>query len=293
VSARLKSGERVAKGIRKLTREEIAAIITHLKGWRREDRGASLHAARKSLKKVRAVLRLVRRRFDPDTYREENRNLREVGRALAPQRDAEVLIKTLASLRRPVDGADGNAAVARLERVLRDRRRKAFASQDKPRALRPVLKTAQRHASRWPVQKLDWGDLCNGLGRTYRQGREAFKALSRRRTDDGLHEWRKRVKDLSYQLRVIQSACPKAIAKLGKEVKRLGDHLGDDHDLAMLEEAVRTAPMEPVEAQKLLRRIAARRRHLQSAGFDLGRLVYADKPARFASQIKRLWKPGK
>jgi CHAD domain-containing protein len=291
MGSRLKSGEKVAKGIRKLARKEIDAIIEYLEGRRHGYRGDSVHAARKTLKKVRAVLRLVRDRLSKGAYRRENRGLREVGRALAPQRDAEVLIKTLDKLRRTGDGAARKRTLAKLDLVLQGRHRRAFESRDHPKTLRPVLKSAQRQAGRWPLGKLNWADLCDGLGRTYRRGREAFRDADDARTDENLHEWRKRVKDLSYQLRLVQPVCPKAIAGLEKQIKRLGDRLGEDHDLAMLEAAAKSARLEPSEAQSLLRWIGTRRRQLQSAAFDLGRLLYKDKPARFAARIKRFWKP--
>jgi CHAD domain-containing protein len=288
--SRLKSGEKVAKGIRKLARREIDAIIDYLEGRRPGERGESVHAARKTLKRVRALLRLVRDRLSKSDYRRENRGLREVGRALAPQRDAEVLLKTLEKLRRTRDGSARKRTLAKLDLVLQGRQRRAFESRDHPKALRPVLKSAHRHAARWPLGKLKWADLCDGLGRTYRRGRDTFKAAEGARTDENLHEWRKRVKDLSYQLRLVQPVCPKAIAGVEKQMKRLGDRLGEDHDLAMLEAAVKSARLEAAESQSLLRWIGGRRRQLQSAAFDLGRMLYKDKPARFAARIKRFWK---
>ena len=64
-----------------------------------------VHAARKALKQARAALRLLRPCLDAAVYRRENLALRDAGRALAPLRDARVLL----------DAADRLRAGARLD----------------------------------------------------------------------------------------------------------------------------------------------------------------------------------
>ncbi len=212
---------------------------------------------------------------------------------MSPQRDAEVLVKTLGKLPRGSSVRSYKSAISKLDRVLIGRHQQAFESGNGTASLRPLLKTAQRHAAHWPLQKLHWADLCSGLGESYRRGRKAFKAASRDRTDENLHTWRKRVKDLWYQLRLVQCVCPKAICREAAEMKRLSEYLGDDHDLAMLTAAARGARLAPQEVQALLRWIAGHREELQSAAFDLGQMLYAEKPSRFAERVESYWNPGR
>ncbi len=58
----------------------------------------NIHTARKSLKKARAVLRLLRDGMSNDAYQAENSGLRDAGRVLSPIRDARSLIDAFDSL---------------------------------------------------------------------------------------------------------------------------------------------------------------------------------------------------
>jgi CHAD domain-containing protein len=290
MSFQLKSGQKLAHGIRRTARKEIGAVLESLDGLRVGHEGKSLHEARKNLKKVRAFLRLVRGRLGEEVYQRENRRFREVARLLAARRDAEVLVKTLGELRRRDGKHVSKGALAKLEKVLLGRHQQAFGSPGIDGGLKPTLKSARRHASQWPLGSLKWPDIRRGLTRTYRRGREAFRDARESRTNEHLHEWRKRVKDLWYQLRLVKPVRPKAIAALSHVLKRLSEDLGDDHDLVMLKGAADRAGLQPKETRSLADWIRDRRRHLQTSAFTLGSRIYGEKPARFAGQIEHYWK---
>jgi CHAD domain-containing protein len=55
---------------------------------------------------------------------------------------------------------------------------------------------------------------------------------------ENFHEWRKRVKDLSYHLQMLNPIWPEQICAAASELKELSDYLGDDHDLVLLEQAI-------------------------------------------------------
>ena len=57
-------------------------------------------------------------------------------------------------------------------------------------------------------------------------------------TDETLHEWRKRVKDLWYVLDILQPIRPAFTKRRGEEAHKLADDLGDDHDLAVLRQVL-------------------------------------------------------
>jgi CHAD domain-containing protein len=54
------------------------------------------------------------------------------------------------------------------------------------------------------------------------------------RSLESLHEWRKRVKDVWYHLRLLQPVCGRTVRGQAKEASRLADVLGEDHDLGVL-----------------------------------------------------------
>src|ERR1700757_2487593 len=110
----LKTGEKFAQGVRRIARKEIKTIVEHLEGQRGEDEGRAVHEARKDLKKMRALLRLVRDQLGEEVYQRETRDFREVGRALSPRRDAQVLAKTLEKLHRRSSSQTTRAALTKL-----------------------------------------------------------------------------------------------------------------------------------------------------------------------------------
>jgi hypothetical protein len=88
-----------------------------------------------------------------------------------------------------------------------------------------------------------------------------------------LHELRKRVKDLWYQLRLIAEADRPLIRSLADHAHDLSDHLGDDHDLALLREEGarrRNAFAEAGDQRFLFELIDQRREELQFAAISLG-----------------------
>src|SRR5690349_18209809 len=95
-SFELRCKEPLATGIRRIARRQIDIEARGLK--LDGDRHRAVHEARKSIKKIRACLRLVKREFGRARFRQENRRLRNAGQKLGPLRDSEVQIKALDKL---------------------------------------------------------------------------------------------------------------------------------------------------------------------------------------------------
>ena len=110
---------------------------------------------------------------------------------------------------------------------------------------------------------------------------------------ENLHEWRKRVKDLWYHLRIIAPAWPPVIDALAEEAHVLSERLGDDHDLAVLASSARLNHdcfEDPADLDALLDAIARRRAELQSEAVAIGRRLYADEPAAFTARAQEWWR---
>ena len=107
-----------------------------------------------------------------------------------------------------------------------------------------------------------------------------------------LHELRKRVKDLWYQVRLIGDADKHMLGPLADHAHDLSDHLGDDHDLALLRETVqrrRVAFADPAHKRHLLEQIDQRRGELQFAAISLAERICDDKPKRFMKRLEKRW----
>jgi len=74
-----------------------------------------------------------------------------------------------------------------------------------------------------------------------------------------------------------------------KRVEGLSEALGDDHDLFMVEEALGSDKLsrQAEDYKALTRRIRSRRRKLQKEAFKIGKVIYADKPGNFRTDLDR------
>src|SRR5437763_12368783 len=116
---RLRSTESVSDGIRRIARGQLDAAHDDLEDASGRKVGIAVHEARKSLKRLRAAVRVARDALGDETYRRENSAFRDAGRQLSGARDAKVLIETLYTVEKAAgdelrSGA-GDALRSRLE----------------------------------------------------------------------------------------------------------------------------------------------------------------------------------
>lgn len=110
---RFKRKESVAKAVRRLGRERIEHTLDGLKDL---DRAEAIHGARKEIKKVRAVLRLVRTRIAKKEFRGQAKRLRDAAALLAAPRDAYIKAQTLRDLTRHFKGQPAPGALRHVSR---------------------------------------------------------------------------------------------------------------------------------------------------------------------------------
>lgn len=289
----LKVGEKLPHAIRRVTRLQVRRVLCDLTQSSRNGHAEAerVHEARKNLKKARAALRLVRDELGNRFYRRDARHLRKVAQALSDQRDIEVQLETVQKLHKAYKGRLMRSALVKLRRVLTEREKKVSGgAKGKSDKLEMELCAARQDIKRWPVNKLKWREMACGISMTFGRSGKAFHAARRTPSPENLHEWRKRAKDLWYQVRILKPIQPEALDKLTGCLKQLGQLLGDDHDLFMIEEAARQAGLECRELEALSKAVTSQRAQLQKKAFALGRELYEEKPSAFAFRIERYGK---
>jgi CHAD domain-containing protein len=215
---------------------------------------------------------------------------------LAGVRDASVLIETLDALEKASGDDLPREATARLRKRLEDEREQALESLKADDALVAAviddIEQARTRTAEWTFETQGFDALEPGLRRVYRRGRKAMRRAQAAPTNENLHEWRKRVKDLWHAEQILRPAAPKKMKKLAKRTHQLADVLGDDHDLAELRlyAARRRHSFDDRMAQvALLAVIDRRRKVLQDEAFALGPKLYGRKPGQFVRAIGRAW----
>ncbi len=279
---RLKEGEPLPDEVRRAARGRIDHAIDELRGECESTPEEAVHEARKDMKKLRGLLRLVRGELDEETFARENACFRDAARELSGTRDSDVMLETLGSLGLPAGrGWELRKVIQAGLSLGGDEDREAAGE----RAV-TILKEARERVDDWPLERDSFEAIAGGLRRTYRRGRRAFEAASESRGAESLHEWRKRVKDLWYHHTLLRELWPPVMSAVGDEAHGLSDRLGDDHDLVVLATWVRAhADAEP----ELFESVDRRRAELQSDAFALGERVYAEKPSAYVRRMEQLW----
>jgi CHAD domain-containing protein len=291
---RLLAGEQVGAGIKRVVRSRVDDAIAQLRGEAGTDPAEAVHEARKDIKKIRSALRMVRDEIGDDLWQHENQHYRECARRLSGFRDAEILVEALDGLAERF-GQPARERFDRLRRELDHENRTAHEEGEVERAMASAaveLEAGRPRIDSLPIHGDGWNLIAPGIHRSYRRGRRRLRDVEEEASVTNLHELRKRVKDLWYQLRLIRDADPEMIGPLSDHAHDLSDHLGDDHDLALLREQVQrrsAAFADPADQRHLLEEIDQRRGELQFAASSLGGRIYAEKPKRFTKRLKKRW----
>jgi CHAD domain-containing protein len=287
-----KKRESVSKAVRRLSRRRIKNALECLKDC---DRAEAIHCARKDIKRVRAVLRLVRTKIRSKDFRRITGLLREVATELAAPRDAYVKATTVRNLARHFKGQLASGAPRHVRAELRsasDKEMKRFARKKAVRSVERILRRSGKELERLKVSGKGWKALCPGVRKAYREGQRAYQTVLKDPLPENFHEWRKSAKDLWYQVTLLQPLWPEQMDAMARELEALSEHLGDDHDLAVLRQALEEKCFgdgHPRELEILKGLIDERQRELRAAALALGSRFYAEKPSAFCDRLAGYW----
>jgi CHAD domain-containing protein len=286
---KLKQGETLGEGLLRIARGRADDALDQLRDPG-GDPASAVHETRKDMKKLRSVLRIAREGLGEKLYRSENDRYRDAARALSGARDAQVMLDTLGDL----EERFGDLRVGELRKQLEaeHEREAAIASERVPEAIE-AIEAGRERISEWALEGDAWGLVEVGLLRAYRRGRNRYRDAAVEPSVGNLHDWRKRVKDLWYGLRILGPAWPDVVEPLADEAHELSDLLGDDHDLAVLAAAARErrdAFGDESGREALLGAIGRLRSELQRDARSLGARVYADSPKAFVRRLEAWWR---
>jgi CHAD domain-containing protein len=285
-SYELKDSEELAVGLKRVAAARAEKALERLRGDG-EDTAEAIHGARKDMKKLRAVLRLARGTFPRHLYKEENQRYRDAARALSASRDAEVKLETLDALAER-DGGLPREAIENWRQIL-DRDREAAVNTAHAESAIDLIEEGLEGIQRWPLEGDSWKLVGGEVKRAYRRGRRAMASAAADPSEESFHEWRKRAKDLWYQLRLLGPAWSGPLGAAAEEAHRLTDLLGDHHDLAVLRGDLRERCLDEEETRALEAAIDARQEQLAGEALDLGRRLYAERPKAYGRRLRRYW----
>ena len=306
--------ERLAAGLGRMAVAQAELAIEAIEDEAPTSRGHSVHEARKAIKRLRTIVRLLEDELGPSACAREQASLRAAAAALAGAREAEVMLATLEGLLERNAGAlAGRRQVGRLHKHLSAQREQAERLAEHPAtriAATNELRAFRARAGAWQLaERPGLGPVDSGLRRIYRDGRRRHRRAARGKGGrmQAMHQWRKRVKDLRYAAEVLErrelggrgsrsaSARARAEAKwlrrLAARADELGELIGEEHDLAVLGQWLkaegRSAGVRRPTRRRLQRLISKRRAELRRRALRDGRRLYRRSPGDFMARIRR------
>src|ERR1041384_4389771 len=271
---RLKLREPLPERLKRVFCEQIDSAL-HCCQNPAKQRGVTVHEVRKHLKKLRAAMRLAIGAVGKHCHAEENRCVRNIGRLVSDLRDAQVRLQTFIQLRDKAAKNSDKQLFPRTEALLlleRESFSAAFAGWQ--RKAIPQLEAVKARLMDWPLDDLNWKEICNAVCNIYRRGQRAMAKAIDDPEPENFHAWRKRVKDLWYELRILQPLNRTVLEEIAHDAEVLGELLGSEHDLdflwARLEKEKGDAAFAS-ELGQLQKLITKRCKRLRRDALELGR----------------------
>ncbi|MEZ4829161.1 MAG: CHAD domain-containing protein [Bacteroidia bacterium] len=290
----LQASESLPDGIRRILYEEIDFAHSSLQA--QENIHEGVHDARKSFKKIRAVIRFVRDEIGSEQYMLENTWYRDAGRKLSALRDATAMIETLDKIRIQYPQSISDKTYTVLEKTL-------LKNQEEISDLLLVQKNIRQTVSfllvegRERIEKLNLSTnsfraIKKSIRRVYIQGYDGLALSLDDPSDFNLHEWRKSVKHIWYHILLLRNIWPGMMDAYAEELHALSEMLGTDHDLAVLNESLENKSLdigdESAEIQTL--NIIAQYRHeIHMNIYALASKIFRQRPNDFVEYLETYW----
>jgi len=289
MSFRLENNETVSFGLKRIVLELIDNSVFHFakgNGSFNED----VHESRKNFKKIRTVLRLIKSSLGNENYKSENRFYADAGKTLSDLRDSTVIIYTFDKLLKKSELEMSNFDFSVFRNFLIEKHKNISASKHKKsqviNSLATDLLLARSRVFDWSISGDNFKIVRKNLRRIYGQGQSYMHAVFRESIKENVHEWRKRVKDLWYSLRILSNIWPEIMSPLVSLLGKLSDLLGDTNDLFLLKEKIianRSKFKDDQHTKELINFIDKRIIDLLRESRSIGRKVYSEDSKYFVS----------
>ena len=284
----LRRQESLGQGLLRAVEVLIDSVTAHSEesGYDEE----ALHRFRTTIKRLRALLRLIRPAVESVFFDRENERLRTAARLLSGTRDSEVARDTVKAL--PVSHQSTREAMNAVLPGLEKRVERAKAQEPNVTEVKRRLEQTRRSFRQLKFRRTDQEIIEPGIRKVYQQGRRRMKAAIRTGQDSAYHRWRIRAKNLYYELQFLEPVWPKPLHRMVSRLSKLQDRLGLDHDLTVLRAELTKTP-DAFGGKAAVRRIVSCLDHqshkMRRAAEPLGCRIWRQKPLRFSCRLRQHW----
>jgi CHAD domain-containing protein len=283
--------------IQAVARSELEKAIEILE-TRPEGLHAAIHAARKKIKRLRNLYRLVAN-GDKAFRRRENARLRDAGRSLSRIRDATALIETVNHLSDHALSDNEVETLAAAREILTLRRDDIAKTETDLEAKVSAVVGECRTA----IEALDALSLpsksgyaarlvAKGWHKGLKKAHEALETCKGEGHGEAYHDLRKAAQAYWMNLSLLRDLWTSAFAAKRNDAKKLVELLGHEHDLTVLTSLLDHEPEtfgNGEDLSFLLAIIIRRQQALRREAIALADQVFADPARDEADIIETLW----
>jgi len=250
----------------------------------REASGEAVHEVRKALRRARAVLSTIGDALPKSERRAVKAALQQSRRGVSAARDHAVAPETLAAL--SLDDANRTTATAVIANA-----KQAVPSDDEIKAmLDEAAKAATAQAAALDAAlppELDWSVVASGVRAVYADARRARRAAKHSKRE--FHAWRRRSKELAYQLDILKGYAGSRVEVLCSEIEGVGDAQSPAVDLIMVREFVQTYAQGIAQdsVDRLIATIDDQLVDLMKSARRASRDAFDARPAKFERRVSK------
>lgn len=288
---RFKLNESLARGVRRIALDQLDLAEQRLKDS--SDPATSVHEVRKSLKRTRALLRLVRPGLGENVYRRENGELRDIARLLSAARDADVMRETVARIEARLS-ANRKACVGPVRELLNGSGSHggSHAASKDLRKAKASIAAARKRLGRVKVKGDGFEPIVQGLEASYRFGRRALSRAERDMEGEALHELRKAVQHHWRQMLLLTRVWPEICRARAATARDIAQLLGEEHDYTVLMAFMGTHRNNGISSDDfdvVVEACRTRQAEIKTLALPMARRLFADRAKPFARRMEKYW----
>lgn len=260
------------------------------------DMHVAIHETRRTLKRIRALLRMIRDETGYSDYYRENNYYRDLSARLSPLRDSYVLRKTLTDLHSRFPEEFPEKEIWNINDSLQLRFEEHFEKfTDQLGGFDRMIQDLELARSR--VHDLcrlrnEFDAIRKGIRRVYSRGYRFLRIVQKKYEEEQFHEYRKNTKYLLHHMELIQPVYPKLIRAYSSTIDKHTQLLGNTRDYVRLESFIRERSHgKRISSgdRKMLQGISSRREEMMQKILAKASRIYAEKPGEFIKRLDSYW----
>jgi len=256
-----------------------------------------VHEIRKSFKRSRALLRLLRDHIGYSSYFRENNQLKSLHRLLSGVRDLEVLRQTMKSVNDLYSRLFSEVLYDSIMEFIYQGLKRDMQLLHDQKVYATISSECTRIRERMdliPGRGEGFYVIGTGLGRIYHQGQDRLKVIyGKHATPEQIHDFRKRAKYLYYHFEVLRPLFPRVMKAYARTLEQLTDILGKHNDLVRAKAIIPgmfTGKRYPSRSISVLFDLFEQEKsRLMSASHRFSNNIYTEEPDKFIHRLESYW----